>query len=83
VAAIRAKEMCGRNITVNAAAPDPIATDLILNGKSPELIERMAKTAPLERLAQPSDIAGTVSFLATPDGGWINGQVLRANGDLV
>jgi 3-oxoacyl-[acyl-carrier protein] reductase len=81
--AILAKEMRGRNITVNAVAPGPTATDLFLNGKSPELIERMAKSAPLERLAQPSDIAGTVSFLAGPDGGWINGQVLRANGGLV
>jgi 3-oxoacyl-[acyl-carrier protein] reductase len=81
--AILAKEMRGRNITVNAVAPGPTATDLFLNGKSPELIERMAKTAPLERLAQPADIAGTVSFLAGPDGGWINGQVLRANGGLV
>lgn len=80
---ILAREMCGRNITVNAATPDSTATDLVLNGKSPELIERTAKTPALERLARPSDIAGTVSFLATPDGGWINGQVLRANGDLV
>lgn len=81
--AILAREMRGRNITVNAVAPGPTATDLFLTGKSPELIERMSKMVPLERLAQPSDIASTVSFLAGPDGGWINGQVLRANGGLV
>lgn len=81
--AILAKEMRGRNITVNAVAPGPTATDLFLTGKSQELVERLAKMAPLERLAQPSDIAGTVSFLAGPDGGWVNGQVLRANGGLV
>jgi 3-oxoacyl-[acyl-carrier protein] reductase len=80
---ILAKELRGRNITVNAVAPGPTATDLFLTGKSPELVDRMAKMPPLERLATPGDIAGVVSFLAGPDGGWINGQVLRANGGLV
>ncbi|MBV5271093.1 MAG: SDR family oxidoreductase, partial [Afipia sp.] len=81
--AILSKELRGRNITVNAVAPGPTATDLFLSGKSPELIERMSRMAPLERLGQPPDIAGTVAFLAGPDGGWINGQVLRANGGIV
>ena len=81
--AILSKEMRGRSITVNAVAPGPTATDLFLTGKSPELIERMAKMPPLERIATPEDIAGVVSFLAGPDGGWVNGQVLRANGGLV
>jgi 3-oxoacyl-[acyl-carrier protein] reductase len=80
---ILAKELRGRSISVNAVAPGPTATDLFLSGKSPELIERLAKMAPLERLATPADIAGTVAFLVGPDGGWINGQVLRANGGLV
>jgi 3-oxoacyl-[acyl-carrier protein] reductase len=81
--AILSKEMRGRNITVNAVAPGPTATDLFLNGKSPELIERLAKMSPLERLATPEDIASVVAFLVGPDGGWINGQVLRANGGMV
>ena len=81
--AILSKEMRGRSITVNAVAPGPTATDLFLTGKSPELIERMARMPPLERIATPEDIAGVVSFLAGPDGGWVNGQVLRANGGLV
>jgi 3-oxoacyl-[acyl-carrier protein] reductase len=80
---ILAKELRGRNITVNAVAPGPTGTDLFLTGKSPELIERMAKMNPLERLATPEDIAAAVAFLVGPDGGWINGQVLRANGGLV
>ncbi len=80
---ILAKELRGRNITVNAVAPGPTATDLFLNGKSPELVERMAKMAPLERLGSPKDVAAAVSFLAGPDGGWINGQTLRANGGIV
>jgi len=81
--AILSKELRGRSITVNAVAPGPTATDLFLNGKSAELIERLAKMNPLERLGTPADIAGAVAFLAGPDGGWINGQVLRANGGMV
>ena len=81
--AILSKELRGRRITVNAVAPGPVTTELFLTGKSPELIERMAKMPPLERLGTVDDIASVVSFLAGPDGGWINGQVLRANGGLV
>ena len=81
--AILSKELRGRSITVNAVAPGPVATDLFLNGKSPELIGRFAKMNPLERLGAPEDIASAVAFLVGPDGGWINGQVLRANGGMV
>ncbi len=80
---VLAKELRGRNITVNAVAPGPTATDLFLNGKSPELIDRLARLAPLERLGQPEDIAASVAFLAGPDGAWINGQTLRANGGII
>jgi len=81
--AILSKEMRGRGITVNAVAPGPTATDLFLNGKSPDLIDRLAKMNPMERLGTPEDIASAVAFLVGRDGGWINGQVLRANGGMV
>ena len=81
--AIMAKEMRGKEITVNAVAPGPTATELFLNGKSDELIDRMAKMNPLERLGIPDDIASVVSFLASTDGAWVNGQVLRANGGVI
>jgi 3-oxoacyl-[acyl-carrier protein] reductase len=81
--AILSKELRGRNIAVNAVAPGPVATELFLNGKTPELIDRMAKMNPMERLGTPEDIASAVSFLVGPGGGWINGQVLRANGGMV
>jgi len=80
---VLAKELRGREITVNTIAPGPTATDLFLNGKSPELVERLAKLSPLERLGQPEDIAAAVAFLAGPDGAWINGQTLRANGGII
>ncbi|WP_175749833.1 SDR family oxidoreductase [Burkholderia pyrrocinia] len=79
---VLAQEMRGRGISVNAVAPGPVATELFLQGKSPELVDRMAKMNPLERLGQPADIAGVVAFLAGPDGAWVNGQVLRANGGM-
>jgi 3-oxoacyl-[acyl-carrier protein] reductase len=80
---ILAKELRGKGITVNAIAPGPTATALFLTGKSPELIERLSKAAPLERLGQPDDIANAVSMLVAGDAGWINGQTLRANGGIV
>jgi 3-oxoacyl-[acyl-carrier protein] reductase len=80
---VLAKELRGRNITVNSVAPGPTATALFLDGKPQEVIDRLTKLAPLERLGQPQDIAATVAFLAGPDGAWINGQVLRANGGIV
>ena len=80
---ILAKELRGRNITVNAIAPGPTATKLFLDGKPQEVIDRLSKLAPLERLGQPQDIADAVAFLAGPDGAWINGQTLRANGGII
>jgi 3-oxoacyl-[acyl-carrier protein] reductase len=77
---ILARELRGRDVTVNAVAPGPTATPLFLDGKSPEVIERIAGLNPAGRLGTPEDIARSVSFLAGPDGRWINGQVLYANG---
>jgi 3-oxoacyl-[acyl-carrier protein] reductase len=77
-----AKELRGRNITVNAVAPGPVATELFLTGKTEEQIKHFASLPPLERLGEPEDIANVVSFLAGPDSGWINGQILRANGGI-
>jgi 3-oxoacyl-[acyl-carrier protein] reductase len=77
------KELRGRNITVNAIAPGPTATKLFLDGKPQAVIDHLTKLSPLERLGQPEDIAAAVAFLAGPDGAWINGQTLRANGGIV
>lgn len=78
-----AKELGPRGITVNVVAPGPVATALFLDGKSDELIAQIAKMNPFGRLGEPDDIARVVSFLASPDGGWVNGQVIRANGGVV
>jgi 3-oxoacyl-[acyl-carrier protein] reductase len=80
---VLAKELRGRKITVNAVAPGPTATNLFLKGKPQQVVDHLAKLAPLERLGQPDDIASAVAFLAGPDAGWINGQTLRANGGII
>ncbi|WP_159426471.1 SDR family oxidoreductase, partial [Streptomyces rimosus] len=77
---VLARELRGRDVTVNVVAPGPTATDLFLDGKDEETVARLAAQPPLERLGTPQDIASVVSFLVGPGGRWVNGQVLRANG---
>jgi 3-oxoacyl-[acyl-carrier protein] reductase len=77
---VLANELRGRNVTVNAVAPGPIATELFMKDKTDDQVAQFVKMSPLERMGQPSDIASVVSFLAGPDGGWVNSQVLLANG---
>jgi 3-oxoacyl-[acyl-carrier protein] reductase len=77
---VYSQELRGRNVTVNAVAPGPIGTELFYKGKTEEQIQAFANIPPLQRLGRPDEIAAVVSFLAGPDGGWVNGQILRANG---
>ena len=79
---ILAKELRGRDVTVNSVAPGPTATPLFLDGKDQETIDRMSSEAPLERLGTPADIAEVVAFLAGP-ARWVNGQIIYANGGIV
>lgn len=77
---VLANELRGRNITVNAVAPGPVATELFMKGKTEEQVTMLSKMAPLERLGQPIDVANAVSFLLGKDGAWVNSQVVRVNG---
>lgn len=76
---ILARELRGRDITVNAVAPGPTATPLFFEGKTQDAVDRIAAMNPMERLGTPDDIAETVAFLAGP-ARWVNGQVLHVNG---
>jgi 3-oxoacyl-[acyl-carrier protein] reductase len=80
---VLSKEMRGRKISVNAVAPGQTATRLFLDKQSDAEIERMAKMNPYERLGTPEDTAATIAFLCSPEGEWINGQVIRINGGTV
>lgn len=82
ISLVLAKELRGRDITVNAVAPGPTATELFLAGKDDETIRRMAGMNPMERLGRPEDIADVIAFLAGP-GRWINGQTIYVNGGMV
>ena len=79
---ILAKELRGRDVTVNAVAPGPTATPLFLDGKDQQTVDHLAQLSPLERLGTPGDIAETVAFLAGP-ARWVNGQIVYANGGVV
>jgi 3-oxoacyl-[acyl-carrier protein] reductase len=80
---VLAKELRGRNVTVNAVAPGPTGTELFLQGKPQSAIDELTQLSPLERIGRPEDVANAVSFLAGPDGAWVNGQVLRVNGGVI
>jgi 3-oxoacyl-[acyl-carrier protein] reductase len=79
---ILARELRGRDITVNAVAPGPTATPLFLEGKSQGLVDNIANANPMQRLGTPEDVAEVVTLLAGP-GRWVNGQVVYANGGMV
>jgi len=80
---ILAKELGPRRITVNAVAPGPVATELFLDGKDEATINHIKQMNPLGRLGEVTNIADVVSFLVGPDGSWVNGQVIRANGGVI
>ena len=80
---ILAKELRGRDITVNAVAPGPTATEAFLHSTPSDEQEQLAALPPLGRLGTPDDVAGVVSFLVGPTGRWVNGQVVYANGGFV
>jgi 3-oxoacyl-[acyl-carrier protein] reductase len=76
-----AKELAGRNITVNAVAPGYILTDMTnkLNDKQKEAIVSMI---PLKRIGTPEDVAKVVSFLVSPDADYLTGQVISVDGGM-
>ncbi|MBU3077392.1 SDR family oxidoreductase [Sphingomonas quercus] len=79
---VMAREMAGRNITVNAVAPGPVQTELLSHSPQP-VLDNLARMTPLGRLGQPADIASVIAFLAGEGGGWINGQTIRVNGGII
>jgi 3-oxoacyl-[acyl-carrier protein] reductase len=79
---ILAKELRGKQITANCVSPGPVATDFLFKGKTEETIAMFKKMPPLERMGEPGDIANVVLFVVSEEGGWLNAQVIRANGGI-
>ena len=79
---VLAKELGARRITVNAVAPGPVETELFRNGKTETDVARLASLAPQNRIAQPNEIAEVIALLASPEAGWVSGQIVRANGGI-
>lgn len=79
MALILARELRGRDVTVNTVAPGPTSTPLFFEGKSQEVVDHIASLNPMGRLGTPADIAEVTAFLAGP-GRWVNGQTLYVNG---
>ncbi|MBG3878894.1 3-oxoacyl-[acyl-carrier-protein] reductase [Desulfovibrio oxamicus] len=76
-----AKELAGRNVTVNAVAPGFIETDMTAK-LTDEVRAAYIEAIPLRRLGQPQDIADAVAFLASDKAGYITGQVIAVNGGM-
>jgi 3-oxoacyl-[acyl-carrier protein] reductase len=77
-----ARELAGRNITVNAVAPGFITTDMTAE-LSEELQAQVKTRIPLGRLGEPEDIAHAVAFLAGPEASYVTGQILTVDGGMV
>jgi 3-oxoacyl-[acyl-carrier protein] reductase len=76
-----AKELGSRNILANVVAPGYIATDMTA-AMTPEATAALSGSIPLERLGTPADIAGMVTFLASPHASYITGQLFVVDGGL-
>jgi 3-oxoacyl-[acyl-carrier protein] reductase len=77
-----AGELGARGITVNVISPGPTETELFLDGKTPEQLQKFAQMSSFGRIGRPPEIADVVAFLASNDAGWVTGQNLRVNGGI-
>ncbi len=76
-----ARELASRQITVNVVAPGPVATDMTA-ALGEKRIAELTASVPMQRVATPDEIAGTVAFLASDDAGYITGAVIPVDGGL-
>jgi 3-oxoacyl-[acyl-carrier protein] reductase len=80
---VGARELGSRGITVNTVSPGPSDTEMLRGTTTPEIRQDVIGQTPLGRLGRPRDVAAVVAFLAGPDGVWVTGQNIRADGGLV
>jgi 3-oxoacyl-[acyl-carrier protein] reductase len=80
---VGARELAPRAITVNTVSPGPSDTEMLRGSTTAEIRREVVEQTPLKRLGRPAEIAAVVAFLAGPDGVWVTGQNIRADGGLV
>lgn len=79
--AVLAKELAGRNISVNAISPGAVDTDL-LRQHGEDALRGIPEATPHGRIGLPEDIAEVIALLCSDGGFWVNGQNVPANGGL-
>ena len=77
-----AKEIGSKGITANTVSPGPMNTELFLQGKSEEVIQRIASLTAFNRIGETADIAPIILFLASEESQWVTGQNLGINGGM-
>lgn len=80
---VASRELGARGITVNTVSPGATDTDLLRSTNEPEKLAMAVAMTSLGRLGRPEDVADVVAFLAGPDGRWVTGQNIRANGGVL
>ncbi|MEW1996197.1 SDR family oxidoreductase [Streptomyces coelicoflavus] len=80
---VASRELGARGITVNTVSPGATDTDLLNAANEPEKVATAVAMTSLGRLGRPEDVADVVAFLAGPDGRWLTGQNVRANGGVL
>jgi 3-oxoacyl-[acyl-carrier protein] reductase len=80
---IFAKEMGPKSIRVNVVSPGPVATDLLIAGKTDEELKRLAALSAFNRLGQPDEIANVITWLCSDEAAWVSAQNIRVNGAMI
>jgi 2-hydroxycyclohexanecarboxyl-CoA dehydrogenase len=77
-----ARELARAQVRINCVCPGPADTALFASFAGPKLREALVKAIPFRRLAEPTDVANAVAFLASDEAAYITGQTVSVSGGL-
>jgi 3-oxoacyl-[acyl-carrier protein] reductase len=80
---VLAMELGPYGVSANAIAPGTTASERVVAVRGPEQLAAIGRETPLGRIAEVSDIVGSILFLASPEGGYLTGQTISVNGGRV